>query len=321
MSQGATTVKGIHHIGLSVSDLDRALAFYRSTTTLDSTARRTVTGDARYRGNDHPQTGPVEVAVLNGPNAYLELAQIVPAASADSEPLPVEGPGVTHVCFQSPAPSKLYSRFIDHGATAVSRGDAPIALSGNGVRYGYARDADGIMFEVEQIDEPRFDDPVWIAHVSLVSPDIDRLVAFYENLLGVAPYGRANKLTGPRLDEVTGIDGVRIRAAWFNAGNMVLELWEYVTPATPEPAAPRAFDAAGYNRFVFEVSDVDREVERLSGDGVEFLEPPSELVADSEGHGGREAYARDPDGNLFGLVQFSPGSEMSLDRLKRIHWM
>ena len=28
---------------------------------------------------------------------------------------------------------------------------------------------------------------------------------------------------GPRFDEVTGIENVRIRAAWFNTGNMVIE--------------------------------------------------------------------------------------------------
>ena len=37
---------------------------------------------------------------------------------------------------------------------------------------------------------------------------------------------------GPRFDEVTGIENVRIRAAWFNTGNMVIELWQFIHPAT-----------------------------------------------------------------------------------------
>ena len=50
------------------------------------------------------------------------------------------------------------------------------------------------MLEVEELDKPRFEGPIWLAHIALVSPDIDRLVAFYRNLLGVEPYQRANKM-------------------------------------------------------------------------------------------------------------------------------
>jgi len=98
-------------------------------------------------------------------------------------------------------------------------GEPPIDLNGAGVRYAYARDADDIMFEVEQVDAPRFDGPIWLAHVALVSHDIDRLVDFYRDLLGVEPYRRANTIKGSRFDEVTGLDDVRVRAAWFNTVN------------------------------------------------------------------------------------------------------
>jgi catechol 2,3-dioxygenase-like lactoylglutathione lyase family enzyme len=315
MAEDVSTVKGINHVGLSVHDLDRAVSFYTSVMPLELADRCMVGGGPGSLGIDSMSTEPLDVALLRGPNAYLELLEVAPAQSGETTPLAVEGPGLTHVCFQSPEHAQLYSRFIEQGATAVSSDDAPIDLNGVGVRYGYARDIDGIMFEVEQLDEPRFGDPIWIAHVALVSPDIDRLVDFYQDVLGVAPYGRVNKVTGPRVDQVTGLDGARIRAAWFNAGNMVLELWEYIVPATPEPTEPRAFAAPGYNRFVFEVADFDREVERLSGHGVEFVTEPAEV------DGSREIYAKDPDGNLFGLLQLPVDSDMSLDRLERIDWM
>jgi len=35
------------------------------------------------------------------------------------------------------------------------------------VRYGYVRDADNIMFEIEQLDKQSFKGPVWIAHIAL----------------------------------------------------------------------------------------------------------------------------------------------------------
>lgn len=325
MGQLGTTVKGINHVGLSVRDLSRTVEFYRSATTLELAGRRplsgrpapSATGDPANGGpaNGGPVSDPVDVAVMQGPNAYLELTQFAPAATAGPRVLPVEGPGFTHICYQSPAPLELYTTFIDLQATPVSRAGAPIDLGGYGVLYGYARDADGIMFEVEQLDAPPFDGPIWIAHVALVSPDIDRLVDFYERLLGVAPYRRVNKVTGPRADEVTGLDDVRIRAAWFNVGNMVLELWQYVNPVTARPGEPAPFEAIGYNKFVFEVADLASEYERLTAAGVEFIGTPTGT------NGGREVFARDPDGNLFGLQQLGPDDAHSIDRLRFIDWM
>lgn len=306
---------GINHVGLSVRDLDRAIDFYRSTTTLELAGRTPLSGRPSTPGA--ATDDECNVAIMQGPNAYLELRQHGRADSDDPRPVPVQGPGFTHVCYQSPASFELYSRFTDGGADLVSRGDEPIDLAGAGVRYAYARDGDGIMFEVEQLDRAPFDGSIWIAHVALVSHDLDRLVDFYEQLLGVAPYRRVNKVIGPRADEVTGLDDVRIRAAWFNAGNMVLELWQYVNPVTLQPGPPEPFDSIGYNKFVFEVEDLDAEIERLTGFGVEFLESPTEAGAGQ----GREVFARDPDGNLFGLQQLADIATTSLRSLKRIDWM
>jgi len=314
MPHDTSTVLGINHIGLTVSDLDRALAFYGDAVGLELAERRAVDDAPWQQLAAGHSTRSIDVAILRGPNARLELAEL--GAGAHSEPVPVVGPGFTHVCFQSPAESNLYASLVGHGATEVSRA-APVDLGGYGVRYGYARDDDGIMFEVEQLDAPPFDAQVWIAHVALVSPDIDRLVAFYTDLLGVEPYRRANKVAGPRIDEVTGLDSVHVRAAWFNVNNMVLELWEYVTPPTPEPNAVRSLDAVGNHRFVFEVGDLDHEMVRLAESGVELIGAPTATGSGA----GRCVYARDPDGNLFGLLELPEGSDARLERLERITWL
>jgi catechol 2,3-dioxygenase-like lactoylglutathione lyase family enzyme len=314
MPDDTNTIRGINHIGLTVSDLDRALAFYGDAVGLEITERRAPCDRPwRQPGADH-SAEPIAVATLRGPNAWLELGEL--RAVRRSKPVPVVGPGFTHVCFQSPAESALYNSLVGRGATEVSRA-APVDLGGYGVRYGYARDGDGTMFEVEQFDAPPFDAQVWIAHVALVSPDIDRLVAFYAGLLGVEPYRRVNKVAGPRIDEVTGLDSVHVRAAWFNVDNMVLELWEYLTPRTPEPTAVRSLDVTGYQRFVFEVGDLEHEVARLAESGVDMIGAPT----GTDDSAGRCAYARDPDGNLFGLLELPDGSGASLDRLERITWM
>jgi catechol 2,3-dioxygenase-like lactoylglutathione lyase family enzyme len=185
-----------------------------------------------------------------------------------------------------------------------------VDLGGYGVYYAYERDADGIMFETEHLDEPHFEGPIWLSHVALVTPGIDRLVEFYENIIGFEPTRRSDKVTGPRFDEVVDYDDTFIRAAWFNMTNMILELWQFVNPVTPEAGAPIPFEKIGYNKFAFEVTDIQSDYKRLVESGVQFLSEPVQTDVSTE------VYGRDPDGNLFSLIQPAPDSGTSIKALK-----
>jgi catechol 2,3-dioxygenase-like lactoylglutathione lyase family enzyme len=203
---------------------------------------------------------------------------------------------------------------MDSGATPVSRGTEPVHLLGQGVYYAYARDRDGIMYETEHLDRSPFEGPIWFSHVALVSPDLDRLVEFYGLLLNAEPNRRTNRASGPTFDEVADYDDVMIRAAWFDIGNMILEMWQFVNPVTPEVKQNPAFEALGYNKVAFEVSDLEKEVERLSDQGIEFLAPLG--MSDD----GLEVCLRDPDGNLISLIQPHDETGLSVGQLKQKAW-
>ena len=69
-----TTILGINHIGLSVSDLDAALAFYQGVTGYTLLRRETITSDAAatlYGRSDIRY----ETAVLEAPNMLFELTE------------------------------------------------------------------------------------------------------------------------------------------------------------------------------------------------------------------------------------------------------
>ncbi|MGA1109599.1 MAG: VOC family protein [Pseudomonadales bacterium] len=298
-----SSVLGIHHLGLAVRDLKQAVEFYAKTTMLS------VLEDERIFS--HVPHEPDQCAVLKGPNGHLQLMQF---SDAPPSGMGVIGPGATHICFQAPASRSLYKTFVGQGAVPVSVGNPPIDLNGAGVRYAYARDQDNIMFEVEELDQPRFEGPIWIAHIALACEDIDRSVEFYRELLGVEPYGRANKVMGPRFDEVTGIENVRIRAAWFNTGNMVIELWQFINPPTPKATQAPNFCEAGHNKIALEVEDLAFELDRLAATGVALTHPPF------ESRGITEAYLRDPDGNLLSLVEVH-GVSVSIANMPRIDWL
>jgi len=308
-----STISGINHVGMSVHDLKASVEFYTGAVAVQEEPSKRLSNPAAEKASGFDNQ-PIGRTALRGPNGYLELSQYAPALSGSSEVLAVRGPGVTHVCYQAPTGEDIYSRFKAQGATSVSRGKEPISLLGQGVYYAYGRDCDGIMFETEHLDKPHFEGSIWLAHIALVSPDLDRLVEFYTNLFGFEPNRRTNKAAGPTFDEVTDYDGVHIRAAWFDLSNMVLELWQFVNPVTSEVDAPLPFEQIGYTKFAFEVADIEKDYQRLVETGVQFL---SEPVQTSES---TEVYGRDPDGNLFSLIEPASGSSLSIDALKKKEW-
>ena len=308
--QRQSKVIGIHHIGMSVSDLKASVDFYSHALGISAEhliATQQDNGVSAYGASSNS-------ALMTFPNGYLKLSEYDQSDLPSTAVVPVKGPGITHVCYQSPTQENIYQRLMDSGATPVSRGKEPVHLLGQGVYYAYARDRDGIMYETEHLDRSPFEGPIWFSHVALVSPNLDRLVEFYGLLLNAEPSRRTNRASGPTFDEVADYDDVMIRAAWFDVGNMILEMWQFVNPVTPEPKQPPAFEALGYNKVAFEVSDLEKEVERLSEQGIEFLAP----LGSSED--GLETSLRDPDGNLVSLIQPQERTGRSVRRLKQKTW-
>ena len=305
----SSTVIGLNHVSLSVSDLEASLALYSKAALLQIDRSKRL-GNVAAEAASGFNNAPVGRAVLAGSNGHLELSQYEPSLAGPAEELAVSGPGITHVCFQSPTSQDIYGRFREAGASSVTRGNAPVDLGGYGVYYAYERDTDGIMFETEHLDQPHFEGPIWLSHVALVTPDIDRLVDFYQSLIGFEPTRRNDKVTGPRFDEVADYDGTFIRGAWFSMRNMQIELWQFINPQTPEAGEPIPFEKIGYNKFAFEVSDIQSDYQRLVEAGVEFLSEPVQTEESSE------VFGRDPDGNLFSLIQPAADSGNSIMALK-----
>ena len=307
----ASSVIGIHHVGMSVTDLKASVEFYSQALGV----RLQNTPDTMQAEDDSlGLSTSSNSAVLAFPNGYLKLSEYDRSDFSPPPVLPVKGPGITHVCYQSPTSEDIYQRLINGGATTVSRGEQPVHLLGQGVYYAYARDHDGIMYETEHLDHAPFEGPIWLSHAALVSPDLDRLVEFYSLLLDAKPNRRTDRASGPRFDEVAGYDNVMIRAAWFDIGNMILEMWQFVNPVTPEPQRPSAIEDVGYNKVAFEVSDLQKEFERLTALGVRFLSSPATSFD------GWEVCLRDPDGNLISLIQPKTQDDLSVSHLKQKTW-
>ncbi|MEO0996150.1 MAG: VOC family protein, partial [Pseudomonadota bacterium] len=239
-------------------------------------------------------------------------------AAERSPAVPVQGPGIAHVCFQAAQETGIYQKFRRSGAVPVGEPDLVQINERRPVWYAYSRDADGIMFEVEHIDvaaldlpePPRYDRR--LRHVSISTPDLKRLVAFYRELLDEDEPRRVGRLfggiSGETLDQVAGLDDVKIAMAWFQVGNLELEIIQYKSHPTELPAQPRPLDALGYNMIVFDAADLDAAAAKLTAAGGTVATQPEPK------DGGMIFFGRDPDGNLLGFQTANPGSLVSSEQ-------
>jgi glyoxylase I family protein len=153
-----------------------------------------------------------------------------------------------------------------------------------------------------------------IHHVAICTPDLDRLAAFYTDVLGFTEVMNTSWSDRPIIDRIIDLPGSAARQIMLQAGNAYLELFEYQSPAGT-PADPARNPASqGYTHFCLDVVDIDAEYERLRQEGMTFHGPPP--TAEELGSNRiRSIYARDPDGNIVELQEvIDPRVPFHLDR-------
>lgn len=302
---------GLHHAAITVSDIDATVAFYSKAVPYKVVKRYRVNGSAFPKPLTSAKHKTVDIALVEMPTGYIQLMDFEPGKASPPNVRPVIGPGYTHICFQSPSKDPAILRFMAAGLDIISRFGKPdgVDIGGYGVRYAYGRDPDGIMIENESLDTPRRSDASWITHIANTVHDRDKMLVFYEKLLGHKAHRMIEQENRPRLDDVANIDNLAIKGGWFNVGNMEIEVWEYVRPKTPAPSGKRQLDEIGYNAFALEVSDLKAEQTRLKKLGIELAGPVVKIG------GWKVQYGYDPEGNLFSVQQnMTAGREQSVTR-------
>ena len=315
---------GVNHIGLSVRDLDASLEFYQAASGFKLIRREVVRGSSAADtlfGRDNVE---YEIAVLEAPNMLFELIEFSHNRDLPISKMPVQGPGMTHTCFQSPAHLSGYEKFKRAGAEMLSRGEGPVDLLGQGVTYAYAYDPEGNMLELEQLDFDRLGgdsrNPAWIGQgldmwmtqVALVTHDIERLTNYYAEIMGFNPYRAAEIANRETFDDATDVDDVVLKVVFFRMAqrSKSMEFWQYDNPQTQPFLGKRDSTALGYS-YSIEVADIQAEYARMASLGVEFVSQPV-LLGEYW-----QVFANDIDGNVFALRQWvDPDSPWSVPNLE-----
>jgi catechol 2,3-dioxygenase-like lactoylglutathione lyase family enzyme len=135
---------GVHHTGITVSDLDRSVQFYERLG-YEVIERMEEHGEEVERGLGVPGA-TLSVAMLEAPRGMLELIQY---KKPDGSPahLPNNGIGAAHVCVEVEDVDAAFSELRGEGVEFFS---GPITHE-SGIRWVYAKDPDGITAELLQV--------------------------------------------------------------------------------------------------------------------------------------------------------------------------
>jgi glyoxylase I family protein len=136
-------------------------------------------------------------------------------------------------------------------------------------------------------------------HAALSTPDVEGLVAFYRSHFDFEvafDFSWDESNTG--FQRTHAAPETAGRVVMLERGPSRLEIFQYAKPR-PRPADGPARNADhGICHLAFEVKQIEAEVARLRAAGVPFLSDPVPQATV------KCCYGRDPDGNLFELIEF-----------------
>jgi catechol 2,3-dioxygenase-like lactoylglutathione lyase family enzyme len=309
-------VVAVGPVGITVSDMDRAVEFYRRVLDFEVVS-------------DHELAGE-EVEHLRG--VFASRLRVVRMRLGDEEieltdylaPRSREFPGDSrgndrwfqHVAIIVSDMDSAYARLRRFGVEHASSGPQRIPdwnRAAAGIRAFYFRDPDGHFLEVLWFP-PGKGGAKWhrrdgrlflgIDHTAIVVRDTDESLAFYRDVLGFEVAG-ASENHGPEQERLNGVFGARLRITSVRAASgPAIEFLEYLAPrdGRPYPADARTSDLLHWQTRLV-VRSLDATADALRGHGATFVSPGPVALPDDRLGFTQGLIVRDPDGHAMEVVQ------------------
>lgn len=148
-----------------------------------------------------------------------------------------------------------------------------------------------------------------VDHVNIVVADIERMIRFYRDTLGLT-LAKDVVIEGDWIEKVVNLPGVRARVVYleFQQGARI-ELIHFQAGGGDRPEHLGTPNVQGLRHIAFKVDDIDAAVERLIAAGVELFSPvqqvPDAQVTYAGGVRKRLVYFHDPERNLLELCEYA----------------
>ena len=310
-------VRAVAVVGLTVSDLNRSVAFYTEVLGFEKVGETERSGPAFARLAGLPGAR-ARVARLRLGDEYLELSQYL---APTGRPAPADWRSndrwFQHVAIIVSDMDRAYDRLREHGVKPASA-NGPQRLpdwnpNAGGIRAFYFRDPDDHPLEILwfPVGKGR---PKWheasdrlflgIDHTAIVVRDTERSLEFYRDALGLAVAGNSENY-GPEQENLNNVRGAHLRITALRAADGPgIEFLQYLGPTNgrPYPRDERANDLVHWETRLL-VPDAGLAAARLKAEDAVFISPGVIALADTSAGGTLGLGVRDPDGHVLQLIE------------------
>ena len=309
-------VQTVDTIGITVSDLDRAIAFYTKALSF------TKISDVEVYGEEYEKLLGLFGIRLRLVRMQLgtETIELIQHLTPQGKPIPIDSRSndlwFQHIAIVVKDMDRAYQKLREFNVTHVST--APQKLpdyigTAAGIEAFYFRDPDGNTLELIHFP-PDKGDPRWqkptdkiflgIDHTAIAISDTETSRQFYRDILGLEIAGESENY-GTEQEHLNNVEGARLRITSLKAGaGTGIEFLEYLQPdnGRPLPEGTTPKDLIHWETTLV-VEDVDIAAEKLRQSGYQFVSKAIAEIDESTLGFKRAFLVRDPDGHVLRIVQ------------------
>lgn len=306
----AQLVTGVDSVGITVSDMDRAVDFYANVLSFVKVS------DAEWAGDEFEHLEGLFGARARVVRMKLgdESIQLTEYLAPKGRPIPADSQSndrwFQHIAIIVSDMDRAYNVLREHHVQHASTGPQRIPDWNNGaagIRAFYFRDPDGHNLEILWFP-PDKGNPKWhqatdklflgIDHTAIVVGDTDASLKFYRDTLGFKVAGESENY-GIEQEHLNNVFGTRLHITSIHAATgPSIEFLEYLTPrdGRPFPIDSRASDLWQWQTNLT-TRDADGTAKSLFAGKFWFISPG--VVAAPH----KSLTVRDPDGHAMQLVE------------------
>ena len=314
----AAPVSRVDSIGITVGDMDRALAFYTGVLPFAVVSEVEVQGDA-YEHLFGVFGMRARIVRLRLGAEEIELIDYL---APEGRPMPVDSRSndewFQHVAIIVTDMDAAYAQLRRHNVQHASTGPQTLPEwnpNAGGIKAFYFKDPDGNHLEILQFPpdkgDPRWHEPsdklfLGIDHTAIVVRDTAPSLRFFDYALGLAIRGTSENY-GIEQERLNNVFGARLLITSLGApAGPAVEFLDYLAPATgrPMPADTQANDLWHW-QVRMQAPDLDGLENTLRQAGAAFVSPGIVQMPDDALALGRALMVRDPAGHAI-LISEAP---------------
>lgn len=309
-------VQEVDRVGITVRDMDRAIAFYTDALSFSKIS------DIEVHGEEYEQLLGLFGVRLRLVQMQLgdERIELIQHLTPQGKAIPIDSRSndlwFQHIAIVVADMEQAYQKLRQFNVVHVST--APQKLpnyieAAAGIEAFYFRDPDGNTLELIHFPpdkgDPRWQQPteqlfLGIDHTAIAVSNTEKSRQFYHNILGLEVAGESENY-GTEQEHLNNVQDARLRITGLKAKTgMGVEFLEYLQPTNARPLPPGTSpkDLIHWETTLI-VDDTNMIAEKLMLEGHQFVSEALVNISEPKLGFKRGFMVRDPDGHVLRIVE------------------